>query len=353
MIKIDGKPNKDLDREVLLRMNDRDLLTNCQIDRYFNEEVCNDQFFQTRLLRNYPDTLRSKPADITYKAWYLKVIYSVAKLKEKFQYEYIGGNPMNQLKIISIGCRGKPCDWQTSVKSETTLYNSALHNEIILVKQLLDLGADIHSYDDGPIKIAISQNHLELVKYLIERGAPIDIPTKSGYFSVGLAEASYKGYLDIVKYLIEKGANIHIDNDHSIILASSQGHLEVVKYLVEHGANVHVDDERALKLASGNGHLEVVKYLVERGTNNLQSALLGASSSGNLDIVKYLIGLNKDVNIDKALWSASYNGRLETVKYLVEHGANIRANDFEVAKVAMRNKHMEVVDYFRSYLKKK
>ena len=69
------------------------------------------------------------------------------------------------------------------------------------------------------------------------------------------------GHLDIVKYLVERGANIRVDDDSSLRYASYNGHLDVVKYLVESGADVHVNGDEPLRIATDNGHTEVVNYL--------------------------------------------------------------------------------------------
>ena len=87
-------------------------------------------------------------------------------------------------------------------------------------------------------------------------------------------------HLDVVKYLVEKGADIHAANDYALRYASFNGHLDVVKYLVEKGANIHAVDDYALRYAADNGRLDVVKYLVEKGARN-----------GHLDVVEYLKGI--------------------------------------------------------------
>ena len=43
---------KDIDREILLSMDNEELLKTCSLNKYFLNEVCDDMFFKNRLLRN-------------------------------------------------------------------------------------------------------------------------------------------------------------------------------------------------------------------------------------------------------------------------------------------------------------
>ena len=72
------------------------------------------------------------------------------------------------------------------------------------------------------------------------------------------------GHLEMVKYLFEKGAPINTD---AIMMASYNGNLEMVKYLFEKGAPIDTD---AIQYASIYDRIEVVKYLV--GVNAPRSA---------------------------------------------------------------------------------
>ena len=96
----------------------------------------------------------------------------------------------------------------------------------------------------------IKNGHLDVVKYLVERGADIH------QYEYALVLTAEKGHLDIVKYLIAQGANIH-QYEYALVLAAEKGHLDIVKYLVDHGAN----DVEAIDLAYKNGHPNAVIYL--------------------------------------------------------------------------------------------
>jgi len=84
-----------------------------------------------------------------------------------------------------------------------------------------------------------------------------------------LRYAAANGHLEVVQYLVEKGANIHADDDRAIRLAAANYFIEVemIKCLVEGGANIHAGDDDAVRTAAARGNLEVVRYLVANGAN--------------------------------------------------------------------------------------
>jgi len=75
------------------------------------------------------------------------------------------------------------------------------------------------------------------------------------------------GYLEVVKYLVEKGADVHILDDMPLRRAAAGGHLEIIKYLIENGANIHAGDDEALRWLVGDGPLDAIEYLVSKGAN--------------------------------------------------------------------------------------
>jgi hypothetical protein len=134
--------------------------------------------------------------------------------------------------------------------------------EVETWKWLVEIGVDIHSYDEYALRYAVECGHLEVVKYLVKYGANIHACD-----DLAFRNAACYGHLEVVKYLIDNGANIHADDDGALRYAAENGYLEVVKFLLEHGANIHAGDDYALRWSASNGNFEVVKYLVEHGAN--------------------------------------------------------------------------------------
>jgi len=64
---------------------------------------------------------------------------------------------------------------------------------------LIENGANIHARNDQALSFAISFGYLEVVKYLVENGANINV--SDFLFAVK--------HFEVLKYLIEYGANIN------------------------------------------------------------------------------------------------------------------------------------------------
>lgn len=82
--------------------------------------------------------------------------------------------------------------------------------------------------------------------------------------------ATEKGHLKVCKWLVQRGATLDIaafDGDVALTLAVRNGHLEVVDWLLQRGAStrVTVSGESPLHIAAAAGKLDVLCRLVESG----------------------------------------------------------------------------------------
>lgn len=245
-----------------------------------------------------------------------------------------------------------------------TLMFGVIYNHLDIVKYLVEKGIDIDVGNSYAIIRSAGDGNLDIVKYLVENGASIDNKNLL-YSAIG------GGNLEIVKYLVEKGANIN--DPHLLSYAVECDNFEIVKYLVDKGANVN--NSSTLSNAVLNNNLEIVKYLVEKGANaNDLSSLYNAINNDNLEILKYLVGKGANVNRSDLLSTAASCGNIEIVKYLVEVGANIKYtyaitnatsygnfeifkylvdigtndknDDKEILIIAVRNGYIDIVKYF-------
>ena len=149
---------------------------------------------------------------------------------------------------------------------EDGLYWACSCGNLPLVKYFVEIGADpcpsANYYNDYPFGAAFENNHLEVVKFLVEKGAKVRV-----YQDLPFRTAVNRGYFDLVKFLVEKGSDVNIDDNYAICTASSIGHLDIVKFLFENGADVTARDNYSVRNASLNGWYEIVHYLVENGAD--------------------------------------------------------------------------------------
>ena len=71
--------------------------------------------------------------------------------------------------------------------------------------------------------------NIEKIKCLVEQ----DFNNVHAWNNYALRWSAYHGHLEIVKYLIEKGVDIHADNNETLRLSVLHGQLEIVNYLRE------------------------------------------------------------------------------------------------------------------------
>lgn len=189
--------SKDTDQKILLFLPDKDLLATCSLNRYFYYSVCDYDFFRRKLEHSYPDTLKyfNLNSDKNYKRYYLKIVYCVSEMLEKYKYSYVSGNPKVQYNIFT------KCYYMMKDTKHFSNYTELLF-------------------------ISAKEGEINLLKEAIKNGVNID-----GAQGYALRTASRAGHLNIIKYLVENGADIHIDNDAPLKWASRYGHLDVINYL--------------------------------------------------------------------------------------------------------------------------
>ena len=168
---------------------------------------------------------------------------------------------------------------------------------------------------------------LQGVKRCIEQDG-VDINYTDCFGETALIRASQNGHLEIVKYLISKGANMdYLCSDihyTALMWASMEGHLEIVKVLVEAGADLNIKEssgDTALIKASEKGYFEIVKVLVEGGADvNIRDKYntTALECSATDEIWDYLEAKTNDINLTKSLCNFTGRNNLGKVKYLVE-----------------------------------
>lgn len=244
---------KDLDREILSKVEDIELLKVCSIDKYTWNIVCDDNFLRRRMTK-YPDIEKYKSGEESWKKFFFRAAHYIHLLKTKYRYEYTVGDFEIQYYIFNMFIN------DVEDKNEL-LIECTRQEELPLIIWCLKEGANIHYRQDYALSLACESENLEIVNYLVNAGANVNADNDYSLRNVGANVITGENRFEIVKILVSKGANIHAGNEEILRYSSRRGDLEIVKFLVERGANIHAFNNQALRWAKEYKRFEVVKYL--------------------------------------------------------------------------------------------
>lgn len=124
----------------------------------------------------------------------------------------------------------------------------------------------------SPFVNALIANDLASIQRFVKGGAGLDeLLTYNGENSRPLIVAAENGALDIVKFLVQKGADISAFDENgnpALMKAAMFGHLEVVQFLVVNGADPNQGNlvkTTPLWWAVFSDELEIVQFLLANG----------------------------------------------------------------------------------------
>lgn len=213
-------------------------------------------------------------------------------------------------------------------------------DDIALIERLLKAGADVNARRHGtnmtPIWLAAREGHEEVVQYLLDQGAEVDVQDEN--FGSSLHAAAEDGSTSVVRQLLDHSANVNLTGGlhrRPLNAAAYYGHIEVVQLLLQKGADIDPDEEyrygSALGAAARKGHDAIARLLLHNGWNvNRKSgiyngALIAAATYGHVQVVQALLEKDPDVTIrEQALEKASKNGRIDVVKKLLQQSHHLR-----------------------------
>ncbi len=142
-------------------------------------------------------------------------------------------------------------------------------------------------FDAAPLHAAVAAGRVAAVRYLIQRGARIEIP-QDLYSQSALVVAINRGHLEIAELLIASGADLNnvSSNQSPLVTAAEKGHARLVTLMLDRGANINLQalGQSALINATRAGHLAVVHLLLERGAD--PNTTIGGTDATALDIAE-------------------------------------------------------------------
>ncbi|MGY5852860.1 MAG: ankyrin repeat domain-containing protein [Candidatus Thorarchaeota archaeon] len=264
---------------------------------------------------------------------------------------------------------GANIDAKDDFFSNTALHIASSNGHIEIVRYLLEKGADIvieNGVDMTPVHLAARDGHPEIIKVLLDSADEFPSRKMDDAISVAQMSVSSSGYIVelLQKYRIKfvrPSAGDLEEADALLVTSSHDGDLVGVEKALEDGADIEVYGGRGLNSllwASLRGRLEVVKLLLDRGadinaTNRVGwTPILQASGGGHLEVVQLLLERGAEVNkvtkfSETALMFAAREGFIEIVKALLDNGADTSISDDDgmtAYKFAMRYGHSEVAE---------
>jgi hypothetical protein len=217
-----------------------------------NKKFDNEDFFKTVLERKYPLITSLKTKKETWRSFYVKMIFYIAKLKERYDFPYF-----------------------------------PLANPETIYKGIRFLGGDKEYVNDTKLALATSSGNIEIInKYLDNK---IGNPSKALRF-----------------------VDLNVKNQNRIPGYNKNKSLEITKLLVEKGKATGFYE--IMRNAAANNNREILEYLIPKG-GSLKYALYGAVTAGNIDLAKYLISKGAN-DIRDALGEAARIKKINMIEFL-------------------------------------
>jgi len=162
-----------------------------------------------------------------------------------------------------------------SIAAAEPIVESAKNGDFQSVKNILENDPsklDIKD-EDGYTALhwACMRAHWDITKYLIEKGADLNVVGGDGGTQINWAV--HHDNVGIIKLFIDKGANLNIRNQWGMTelhTAIWRGNIHVVEYLLDHGSDPDIKTNEgwtAMHYAYRSGHDKVIELLKKRGVS--------------------------------------------------------------------------------------
>ncbi|CEJ61342.1 hypothetical protein PMG11_09877 [Penicillium brasilianum] len=265
----------------------------------------------------------------------------------------------------------------TNMNGDVTLNNRLLYaageNDVDRAIALLSQGATINCVDsrDGqtPLHKGCSSGNSEIVKFLIRRGADVDVRDFLGNTPLHVACSTRNE--GAVKLLIEGGADVNKmmnTGETALHVASNFGEVGILRLLLETGVEIDAtgnDGRTPLHKAAIGGSQDTAEILlqfqaaVDAVDHWGQTALHLCLSGKSVGVMEVLLRYGADVNLvdhdgNTVLHKVCRYGWEDVVKLLLRYGADVDMKGSEgvsALQVAKQGRMKEIVDMLAQYSK--
>jgi ankyrin repeat protein len=242
-------------------------------------------------------------------------------------------------------------------------YNGDLEAVKRLIEQDPKLVNSRNSLGRFPLEIAAQTGRMEIVRFLLEKGADVNL-NRDGSTALHMA-ALYGGKTELVVLLLEKGADMNARTkrgDTPLNLAVIGGQRAIADLLLDRGAKINLENQdftRLLAMAAAAGIKRIVEialtkevdFFIKTGTG---ATLLHSAAEGGLtELADTLLSKRLDIGAadiygETALHVAAKGGHKDIAALLLKKGAEIDART-KAGKtplyLAREKGHGDVVDF--------
>ena len=221
----------------------------------------------------------------------------------------------------------------------------------LIVRSILSFDIDINSKDDEssttPLMIAVMENHVEVVKYLLQKGADISLTVGSEKRNA-LHTASEHGSIAAIELLLSHGLSVNSRDGKGntpLMCAAAFGQIESVNCLLKHGADPSLKGKGGWSLlhyAAQSGNVIIIETMLSKGLDiDSRGETLGLTPLmvsiifEKLEAAKYLLEKGADESLKTTerkislLSLASAGGSVAAIEMLLSHGCSIVSRDNE------------------------
>lgn len=151
--------------------------------------------------------------------------------------------------------------------TEEAMGESVSSGQIDIIQNYIDAGFSCSSRNSKGVPmlcLAIRNNHIGVVKHLIESGSDINAISGDRH-NTALMDASSSGFVEAIKLLVKEGSNLEFKSKNgqtALILAVGNGDEEVSNYLLSVGADYETKDSLGMS-AKGYATLFNKKEILE------------------------------------------------------------------------------------------
>lgn len=189
-------------------------------------------------------------------------------------------------------------------------------------------------------------NNLELMKYLVSKGAKTNLVDSHGNTVLNFTATTGQLNKKLYEYLFKMGANIKTEKNHSganalLLIAPYTKNLSLIEYLTSNGASLQDKDNAGngiFEYAAKGGNISFLKLLLKNGAKIGNNSMVFASQGlrrqkNTLETYKSLENLGAKINVvdnkgRNPLHSIAYSGKnIAIYNYFIDEGVDVNLQD--------------------------